>query len=103
MDWDGAADVNDEWIEVFNGSGQTVDLGGFVLDDEPDSAATLQSSTPYVIPVATIIEPGGFLVFYRRDTFLLNKAPAPARRLNREPLARSLMPGGQVWDESLKV
>ena len=60
-----------EWIELYSGSGQAVDLGGWVLDDEPDvAAASLQSSKPYVIPSGTIIEPGRFLLFFRRDTKL---------------------------------
>ena len=73
VDWDGdgSADLNDEWIELYNGSGQAVDLGGWVLDDEADAAAaSLQSSQPYVIPSDTIIEPGRFLLFFRRDTKL---------------------------------
>ncbi|MBC8449218.1 MAG: lamin tail domain-containing protein, partial [Chloroflexi bacterium] len=84
VDWDGdgTADADDEWIEVFNGSGQTVDLGGFLLDDEAEAG-----SAPYVIPAATIIEPGGFLVFYRRDTGLaLNNDGDTARLLGPDGL-----------------
>ena len=28
-----------EWIELFNASGQVVDLGGWALDDEAEAAA----------------------------------------------------------------
>jgi DNA/RNA endonuclease YhcR with UshA esterase domain len=71
VDWDGdgSANLYDEWIELTNTSGQIVDLGGWVLDDEPEGmAASVQGSSPYAIPAGTMIEPGGFLVFYRRET-----------------------------------
>ena len=85
VDWngDGSTDLDDEWIELYNGSGQTVDLGGWLLDDEPDAvAASLQSSKPYVIPAGTVIDPGRFLLFFRSDTKLaLNNAGDEVRFL----------------------
>ena len=71
VDWngDGTADGNDEWIELFNGCDEAVELGNWMLDDEPEGRAkVLQGTAPYVIPAGTFINPGGFLVFYRRDT-----------------------------------
>jgi len=49
-----------EWIELFNGSGQPVDLGDCRLDDETDAqVAGPQGSARYVIPAGTLIGPGG--------------------------------------------
>jgi hypothetical protein len=54
---------------LVNTGGQAVDLGGWLLDDEADAlAATPSGSASYVIPAGTIIEPGGFGVFYGRAT-----------------------------------
>jgi hypothetical protein len=80
-----------EWIELYNDSGQTVDLGGWMLHDEPEGTpASPQGSAPYVIPAGTIIEAGGFRVFYRRSTGLV---------LNNDgDEVRPLGPDGAVLD-----
>jgi hypothetical protein len=74
-----------EWIELTNTSGQLVDLGGWMLDDEPEGlAASVEGSTPYAIPARTMIEPGGFRVFYRRETGVV----------------RLMSTFGRAWDSS---
>lgn len=45
-------------IELFNPTGETVEIGGWYLSDSP---AELQK---YRIPDGTLIPPGGFIVFY---------------------------------------
>jgi len=68
MDWDGdgTVDARDEWMEVFNAGNRTADLGGQMLDDVRDGGGSdTDGTTPYVIREATLIEPEGFLVFYR--------------------------------------
>ncbi|MCS6844843.1 MAG: lamin tail domain-containing protein, partial [Caldilineales bacterium] len=73
-DWngDGAANPQDEYIELFNAGDQPVDLGGWMLDDEPEAAAAAgaapEGTRPYVIPAGTVIPARGFLVFYRSQT-----------------------------------
>ena len=65
IDWngDGAADTNDEWIEIFNRGSAAVDLGGWLLDD-----IAAGGSTPYVVPSGAILQPGGFLMLFRGRT-----------------------------------
>jgi hypothetical protein len=67
-DWDGdgTADERDEWIELYNGGATAVDLGGWILE----GAAKADPVKPisYVIPAGTVIQPGGYLVLYRKDT-----------------------------------
>lgn len=53
----------DEWIELYNPSGDDVDLTGYILDD-----ITTGGTAPYTIPATTIIHAGGFLIFYLADT-----------------------------------
>jgi DNA/RNA endonuclease YhcR with UshA esterase domain len=87
-DWDGdgTADYNDEWIEVYNAGPAMVGLGGWQLDDVAEGG-----SGPYTIPADKIISPGGFLVFFKRDTGIaLN---------NDEDWVRLLRPDGTVADE----
>jgi DNA/RNA endonuclease YhcR with UshA esterase domain len=65
VDWDndGTADYNDEWIELHNAGQAVVGLGGWELDDVAEGG-----SGPYTIPANKVIQPGGFLVFFKRDT-----------------------------------
>ena len=65
IDWngDGAANTNDEWVEVYNRGSAAIDLGGWLLDD-----IAAGGSAPYVIPPGIILQPGGFLVLFRDRT-----------------------------------
>jgi uncharacterized protein YdeI (BOF family) len=88
VDWDGdgTADYNDEWIELYNAGQALVGLGGWQLDDVAEGG-----SAPYTIPADKVIPPGGFLVFFKKDTGLaLN---------NDEDWVRLLRPDGTVADE----
>ncbi len=75
-DWngDGTATQDDEYIELFNAGPQPVDLGGWMLDDVDDSQSKVRSffapdgSQPFVIPAGTVIDPGGFVLFFRSET-----------------------------------
>jgi hypothetical protein len=64
-DWngDGVVDSDDEWIELYNPGERAVGLGGWQLDDVRDGG-----SSPFVIPFGTVIQPKGFLVFFKRET-----------------------------------
>ncbi|MFC2133412.1 CotH kinase family protein [Bacteroidota bacterium] len=55
-----------DWIELFNVSGNTIDIGGYFLTDN------LSDSTKWQIPGNTSIDPGGFLIFWAdgKDTTL---------------------------------
>ncbi len=78
VDWDGDGKPteDDEWIELYNAGPETVNLGGWQLDDEEDG------SRPHVIPPGVGIAPGGFRVFYKRDTGVsLNNAGDQVRLL----------------------
>ncbi len=75
-DWngDGTVSQDDEYIELFYTGPAPVDLGGWMLDDVDDSLSKARSffvpngSRPYVIPAGTVIDPGGFALFFRSDT-----------------------------------
>ena len=95
-DWngDGTATQADEYIEVFNAGPQPVDLGGWMLDDMDDSQSRARSffapdgSRPFVIPAGTVVDPGGFVLFFRSETDLtLN---------NDGDWVRLLRPGGAL-------
>jgi len=65
IDWngDGHADMSDEWVELYDRGGNPVDLGGWMLDDVAGGG-----SAPYILPVGTYLQPGGFLLLFRRQT-----------------------------------
>jgi hypothetical protein len=67
IDWDqnGVADERDEWVELYNSGTSTVDLSGWSLDDGIDGGTT------YTILDGTVIGPGGFAVFFRKETGLV--------------------------------
>jgi len=52
----------DEFIEIFNQDGQTVNLAGWQIDDASGG------SKPYLMPEGTIIKPGQYLTFNRAVT-----------------------------------
>ena len=53
-----------EWIELWNGGKEEIDLTGWKLDDDEGG------SRPYKIPEGTVIGPGEFLVFKKEKTKL---------------------------------
>gem|GEM_PF-712503 len=55
-------DAEDEWIEITNGGGETVNLGNWTIDDGEGG------SDPYTFPDDTIIEPGETIVIYRSES-----------------------------------
>lgn len=57
------SDTNDEWIEIYNETNEPVNLGGCVLADTYKSGSTKE----YKI-VGEALAPGGFMVFYSKDT-----------------------------------
>ncbi|MFW9797736.1 MAG: lamin tail domain-containing protein [Candidatus Thorarchaeota archaeon] len=60
----------EEWIELYNPSGEAVNLEGYILDDLIGGG-----TPPYAIPAGTIIPAGGFLLFNQSTTGLaLNNA-----------------------------
>ncbi|MEA3337557.1 MAG: lamin tail domain-containing protein, partial [Chloroflexota bacterium] len=70
-DWDGdgSASAEDEWVELYNDSDQTMDVGGWFLDDVDDSPVRLPTgSAPYLIPPGTLILPQSYLVIYRSSS-----------------------------------
>ncbi len=88
MDWDGdgTGDYNDEWIELYNAGPAVVGLGGWQLDDVAEGG-----SGPYTIPADKIVPPGGFLVFFKKDSGVsLN---------NGGDSVRLLRPDGTLADE----
>ena len=68
VDWDrsGTATSSDEWIELYNPNAQSVDLGGYRLDDVEGGG-----STPYVLPAGTTIAARGVLAIYKRESGLV--------------------------------
>ncbi len=50
-----------DWIEIYNGTAGTIDLGGMYLTDE------FQDLTKWQIGAEVIIEPGQYLIFYADD------------------------------------
>ena len=67
-----------EWIELYNTTNETLDIGEMWLDDEPGG------SSPIQIPVDTTIAPGGFYV-HTMNTFL-NNSGDDARLLSIDQL-----------------
>ncbi len=64
VDWDGdgVADERDEWIELYNSSAITIELGGWRLDNGVSS---------YLLPVGTALQPRALVVLYRQQTGLV--------------------------------
>jgi hypothetical protein len=79
VDWDrnGVANVRDEWIELYNGNGKTVNIGGWSLD------LGRGRGRAYRIPRGTVLRPGAYLVLYRLQTGLtLDDAAGQVRLLD---------------------
>jgi len=88
VDWDGdgTGDYSDEWIELYNAGPAVVGLGGWQLDDVAEGG-----SGPHTISADKIIPPGGFLVFFKRDSGVSLNNDGDGVRLIR--------PDGTVADE----
>jgi len=69
---------DNEFIELKNIGSETIDIGGWQLDDTENGG-----STPFTIPVGTTIEGGRYVVFYKSETKLaLNDGGDVARLIN---------------------
>ena len=87
MDWDsdGAANDSDEWIEIYNCSGEDLDLGGCALDD-----IAIAGSAHFVFPSGTMLAAGAYRVYYQKDTGIILNNDGDSVRL--------LSPDGSVAD-----
>lgn len=76
---------DNEWLELYNNSEQTIDLFAWSLDDQEGG------SKPFMFASSTIISPGEFKVFTRQETGLtLN---------NTTDSVRILTPQKDLWQE----
>jgi hypothetical protein len=57
------SDTLDDWIELYNSSGGTIDIGGWFLSDDNDDLRK------YEIAVGTIIDVNEYIVFYEDANF----------------------------------
>lgn len=114
IDWngDGVLNEDDEYIELFNSGEETVDLGGFRLDDVAGGG-----SSPHIIAPGTLLPAQGFLVFFRSQTRIaLNNGGDDVRLLapdgselrrfhfaaTHDDRAWSAVPdGGDYWTEDV--
>ncbi len=60
---DPAVVYSDEWIELYNPLNMDANISGYILDDIPDGG-----SSPYEIPLGTIIPAKGYALFNRSIT-----------------------------------
>jgi hypothetical protein len=99
VDWDrsGAANVRDEWIELYNGSGRSMDIGGWSLDLGRGKGRAFR------IPRGTLLRPGAYLVLYRAQTGLaLDDANGQVRLLDAAGrLVDSVTYGALLPDRSI--
>jgi len=58
------SDTENEWIEVYNSTGESMDLGGCALSDKLKEGSTKK----YVIPMNTVIASAKYLLFRRPVT-----------------------------------
>jgi hypothetical protein len=79
IDWngDGVPNQDDEYVELYNAGAEPVDLGGWQLDDRANTG-----TNPFTIPTGRLIEPGGFVLFFRSETHVaLNNTGSEEVRL----------------------
>ncbi len=62
-------DIAPDWIELYNLSSVSVDLGGWMFSDDENEP------NKYVVPAGTIVEPNDYIVFYENETFGNPDAP----------------------------
>ncbi|MBT3215962.1 MAG: lamin tail domain-containing protein [Candidatus Marinimicrobia bacterium] len=65
IDPDDDGDPYDDWVEIYNGDTQTIDIGGMYVSDSKDNITAYQ--IPTTDPSLTTIQPGGFLVIWFDD------------------------------------
>ena len=75
------ADAGPDFIELFNPTGASVNLGGWLLSDEPASPRKFR------IPAGTVIAGGGYLLF-NEDSF--NPSPGSLASFSLNPLGGSV-------------
>jgi uncharacterized protein YdeI (BOF family) len=68
VDWDGDGTPSylDEWVELVNLDGETIHLAGWSLVEGPDAS----TGRRYTFPAGWSLEPGQYLVVYRRQSHL---------------------------------
>ncbi|MBN1374508.1 lamin tail domain-containing protein [Candidatus Dojkabacteria bacterium] len=75
---DGHVNNSDEYIEIYNCGTTSVNLIGYLLDD-----ITTGGSAPYTIPSNTLLDPGGYWVFYGNTTgIVLNNSNESVNLIN---------------------
>lgn len=79
------SDTENEWIELTNKSGETINLSGWRLDDADGG------SNAFTVPDETRIDPDGFLVFGRPKTKIALNNDIDAVRL--------IWPSGEIAEE----
>jgi len=79
------ASGSEEFIELFNTGGAAIDISGWQLDDASGG------SSPYFIPLGTILQPGAFMAFFKSTTDLALNDDGDSVRL--------LHPDGSIADE----
>ncbi len=79
----------DDWVEIYNGGSETVELAGLYLTDD------LETPTKFALPEDRSMEPGGFLLIWCDDQPEQGPTHAPYK-LNRKEdfLAIFLVDGG---------
>lgn len=85
LDWnrDGKLNADDEWVEVYNGSERTADLGGWKID-------TGDKTREFTIPANTGVAPNSWITFFRSETGIA---------LDGVKQVRLLYPSGGIVDQ----
>jgi hypothetical protein len=91
VDWDGdgVAGYLDEWIELHNSGVWPADVSGWRLWRGALGADGLPSGRHYQLPANTLIEPGGYLLIFRKQS----KLPLPAADVT----LHLVRPAGEDW------
>jgi hypothetical protein len=99
VDWDrnGFPNAWDQWVELYNGNGKTVDISGWSLD------TGRVRGRAYRFPRGTVLRPGAYLVLYRlRTNLALDEVYGQVRLLDAAgSLVDSVSYGVLAPDESV--